>query len=290
MSAWSVRDVARILRVSPARLRYWERTALIEPARRDAGEPSFGFRELVCIRTVLALLERGVPLRRIRRSLQAVRSHIPDLDQPLARLDVWIDGTDRVVVRHRGALLEPNGQLLLDFHLAPSVPEDVACLAEARRARGTDPEAALDWFERGCRLDAQADTQTEALEAYRRALEADPEFSDAHCNLGTLHYQRGDRAAARACYERALTYERQHVEANLNLAGLLEEDGHDEQALGHYKTALRADPLRPDVHLAAALLYEKLRLRRRAREHWRRYLQLDPAGAWAEIARKRLRD
>jgi tetratricopeptide (TPR) repeat protein len=71
---------------------------------------------------------------------------------------------------------------------------------------------------------------------------------------------------------------------------ILEEENRCEAALSHYKAALRADPLRTDAHLATALLYEKLGLRRRAREHWRRYLQCAPAGAWAEIAKKRVEE
>ncbi len=289
MSAYSAREVARIFHISPARLRYWERTALIETSARAPGGGSFGFRDLVRIKTVLSLLRRGVPLRRIRRSLEAVRDRLPELDQPLEVMDIWPGGSDRVVVRHHGAVLEPDGQVLLDFRDPPGTP--VASLDEARRvARGSEPEVALAWFEHGCRLDVRRETQPEAIEAYQRALEADPEFADAHCNLGTVHYQLGDQAAARACYERALACDAGHVEANLNLAGLLEDQGEDARALELYREALRRAPLRADVHLAAALLYEKLRERKRAREHWRRYLQLDPLGAWAEVARKRLRE
>jgi Tfp pilus assembly protein PilF len=76
----------------------------------------------------------------------------------------------------------------------------------------------------------------------------------------------------------------------LNLAAILEEAERLEAALAHYKAALRADPMHTDAHLATALLYEKLGLRRRARDHWRRYLQWSPAGAWAEVARKRVEE
>ncbi len=53
---------------------------------------------------------------------------------------------------------------------------------------------------------------------------------------------------------------------------------------------LSADPLYVDAHLNLALLYEKLELPRRARTHWRRYLRLEPGGAWADLARRRLKD
>lgn len=295
MTAYSLPEAARILGVSPARLRRWERSALVRPSARrvtddGADELAWGFRDLVCVKTILLLLDHGIPLKRIRRTVEAVRERIPELDQPVAQLRVWLDGSGRVVVRHDGVLLEPSGQTVIDFALSPERPEDVAPLARPCEDGAADPETALEWFEQGCRLDGRHETLGEAAAAYRRAIEADPDFADAHCNLGAVHHQLGRRAEARACYERALACDPGHVEAHLNLASLAEEEDRREAALAHYKAALRADPLRAETHLAVALLYERLALRRKAREHWRRYLQTAPAGAWAEVARKRLEE
>ena len=291
MTTYSLPDAARFFGITPARLRYWERNALVRPSAGHADAPAFGFRDLVCIKAILVLLDHGVPLRRIRRTVEAVRERIPELDQPVAQLRVWIDGSERVVVRYGDALYEPSGQMVIDFALSPAHSDDVAPLRPPGVAAAEpDPETALEWFERGCRLDARPETFDEAADAYRRALAADPDFADAHCNLGAIHHQRDQRDAARACYEETLRCDASHVEANLNLAGILEEENRCEAALSHYKVALRADPLRTDAHLATALLYEKLGVHRRAREHWRRYLHCAPAGAWAEIAKKRVEE
>lgn len=292
MTGFSANEVARICKLSAARLRYWERTALVQPSLAG-GDAPFSFQDLVQIRTVLALLERGVPLRRIRRSVEGVRSRIPELDRPLGQLRVWMDGSDRVVVRHEGRLIEPDGQVVLDLALAPASQDDVAPLllpAFPGAAPEPDPVTALEWFERGCQLDSEPRTAAEAIKAYRRALAADPGFADAHCNLGTVHYNQGRREEARACYQRALELEPEHVEASFNLANLCEEEERNEMALRLYKATLRTDPLYADAYLNLALLYEKLGLKRKAREPWRRYLQLEPSGTWAEVARKHLAD
>lgn len=290
MTDYSLREAATFFGISPARLRSWERSSLVRPRSELAAQVPFGFRDLVCIKAILVLLDHGVPLRRIRRTVEEVRERIPELDASVAQLRVWMDGSDRVVVRHGDALYESSGQMVIDFALAAARPEDVASLP-ARTAPGTtDPESALEWFERGCRLDAAPATLDEAAAAYQRAIDADPDFADAHCNLGAIHHQRGAADTARGHYESALRCDPAHVEANLNLAALLEEAERLEAALAHYKAALRADPMHTDAHLATALLYEKLGLRRRAREHWRRYLQWSPAGAWAEVARKRVEE
>ncbi len=291
MTTYSLADTARILHISPARLRYWERTELVNRSVLANDQPAFGFRDLICIRTILALLADGIPLCRIRRSVDRLRERIPEFDQPVGALRVWLEGSNRVVVRHQGALLEPDGQLVLDFDLAPPCEDDLAPIPLPTRmaeAREADFATALEWFERGCQLDSNPATLEEAVRAYRCALQADPEFADAHCNLGTVHYNRGERGRARACYEDALTHDSEHVEASFNLGNLLEEEGQREAALSRYKVAMRADPLFPDAQLNLALLYEKLRLRRKAKEHWRRYLQLVPDGSWADIARQHL--
>lgn len=282
MQTYSLGDAARILKVSPARLRYWERTDLVHPQAEDA-QALFEFRDLVCVRGILSLLEQGVPLRRIRRNVEILRDRLPEVDDPLRSLRVWVEGSERMVVRHEGVLLEPDGQMVLDF----AGPEGDREPPEPIELRKVDA-IATQCFERGCRLDGDPATYDEAISAYRKGIELDPEFADCHCNLGAVYYNRGDRVQARLCFERCLEIDAQHVEAHFNLANLLEEGGRDQLALHHYLEALKADPLYPDLHINLALLYEKLARPRDSERHWRRYLRLAPDGAWASIARQRL--
>ena len=137
-------------------------------------------------------------------------------------------------------------------------------------------------------LDAETTRRAEAIEAYERAIELDPDYADAYCNLGAVRYNQGQRAEAKRAFEACLSREADHVEANFNLANVLEEEGDDRGALAHYRRALAADPLYPDLHINLALLYEKLGREKPAHDHWRRYLQLDPEGPWSEVARGKL--
>jgi DNA-binding transcriptional MerR regulator len=289
---YSLRDAARILKVSRSRLRYWERTALVKARAELHARPAFEFRDLVCLKAVLSLVEQGIPLQRIRRNVEVLRRSIPDLDEPVGALRLWAEGSRRVVVRHDGVLLEPDGQLVLEFGGAQPEGRGVAVFEKSRRAPEEDAEArqaeAIECFERGCELDADPATYAQAEEAYRRGLEADPELADCHCNLGAVLYNQGRKAEARVRFERCLELEPSHLEASFNLANLCEEEGRDDLALRHYRTALESDPLYADVHVNLALLYEKLGHAKSAREHWRRYLQLEQAGAWSQIARQRL--
>lgn len=289
MGAYSLGDVARICRVSPARLRYWQRTALLDESGGEQIRSAFGFRDLRSVKTLLELLEQGVPLRRIRGSLEALRDHMPDVERPLGALRIWHKGSPRMVLRHQGVLVEPDGQTVLDLAEAGQAQTSVAPLVARVAAKGSrEPRSAEEWFERGCRIDSDPATYADAAEAYSRAIAADPHFADAYCNLGSVFFNQGRRAQAQTCFERAVALDSECVEARLNLATLLEEDGLNAAALRHYKLALRGDPLCADTHVSLALLYGKLELARAARRHWRRYLQIEPQGSWADVARRHL--
>jgi len=286
--AYSRAHVARICRVSQRRLRYWERTALVAASATRGEVRAFAFRDLVSVRSLRGLLEQGVSVRRIRRCLEAVRRRVPEIERPLESLRLWMEGSARVVVRHRGVLLEPDGQTVLDLGRAGGAT--VAALGARRRASapGRGDADAFEWFERGCALDVDPAHYAEAARAYERAIALAPDFADAHCNLGAVRFNQDRREQARRCFERALEIDASHAESHLNLATLLEEESRLEEALRHYQAALRARDDCVDAHLGLALLYERLGARRRAREAWRRYLQLDPRGTWAALARRRL--
>ncbi|MFP6623715.1 MAG: tetratricopeptide repeat protein [Myxococcota bacterium] len=291
MSTYSLQNAARILKVRSSRLRYWKRTRLAVPRAAGAGEESasdYAFGDLVGLKAVLSLLEQGISLRRIRRSVELLRDRAPDIEDPLAALRLWAEGSERVVVEREGRWMEPDGQVLLGFEA--SAPRALGKVASIEVAAPGPEVSAGDHFERGCHLDADPATYEEAIAAYREALELDPDFADAHCNLGAVFYNRGERKDARRHFERCLRVDPGHVEAHFNLANVLEEEGCNEMALHHYRTGLVADPCYPDLHINLALLYEKLEQSWQAAEHWRRYLQLEPEGSWSEVAKLRLED
>lgn len=294
MTDYSLGDVARILKVSPRRLRYWKKIRLVGASSEPQDESGYGFRDLVVLRTIVSMIERGVSIQRIRRHLEVLRDRLPELAEPASALRLASEDSDHIVLRRDGRWEEVGGQLLLELDGGPPAAEGnpIATLAgggsAAARGREAGPSDAIAFFERGCELDVEARTWSEAAVAYEKAIELDPEYADAYCNLGAVRYNQGQRAAARRAFEACLARSADHVEANFNLANVLEEAGEDEQALVLYRRALAVDPAYPDLHINLALLYEKLDRMRPACRHWRRYLQIDPQGSWAAVARQRL--
>jgi tetratricopeptide (TPR) repeat protein len=291
VGGYTLGDVSRICGVPTRRLRYWQRTQLL--GVQAGGGEAFEFADLVGVRRLTALLDGGVPLRRIRRSLASLRERMPEIDRPLEALRPAPGRAGELVARHHGLLVGADGQLAMD--LDADRDSDTRVTAFASRARATDHPAVVhardvaeSWFDRGCKLDTVRATYADAIAAYEQALAVDPDFADAWCNLGTVFYNQERRGRARDCFERTLELEPHHLEGHLNMAALIEEAGRPEAALVHYKRALAADPLCVDTHVSLALVFERIGLPGRGREHWRRYLQLDPDGGWADVARSHL--
>src|SRR5213592_2800330 len=128
-------EVQRILGLTGKQLDYWDRLRLVSP-RRDKGIRSYDFRDLIGLRTVKQLAEKGVPANRLQRALAALREKLSQVQAPLAELRVLSDGRD-VIVEREGARLEPlTGQFVMNFETR-QLDEEVQVISE----RGAD-----EWF------------------------------------------------------------------------------------------------------------------------------------------------
>jgi DNA-binding transcriptional MerR regulator len=107
-------EVQRILDVTEKQLDYWERLRIVCP-KKGRGERFYDFRDLIGLRTAKQLIGAGVPANRLRRSLDALREKLSQIQSPLAELRVVSDGRD-IIVERDGARLEPlSGQFVLNF-------------------------------------------------------------------------------------------------------------------------------------------------------------------------------
>ncbi|MBI3077540.1 MAG: MerR family transcriptional regulator, partial [Deltaproteobacteria bacterium] len=163
---YTLDEAARIVGLPVPRLRRWAREGFIRPSLPGPGRGAcYSFQDLVGLRTAKSLLDHGIPLRRVRRSIGSLRQHLPEFQGDLSRLRIFADG-QRLVVGHRTFLLDPlTGQLLLDFRGRRDGPQ-VQGLGRSR-------ELAEEWFRRGLAADGDQARQGRALEAYQRAVELD---------------------------------------------------------------------------------------------------------------------
>ncbi len=280
-------EVARLFGYTESRLRYWDRTDFISPSAEASGRRFYTFQDLISIRAAKGLLDGGVPLRKVRRSVEALRRSLPRVARPLSELHVVADGSTMLVRDEAGAFEPTTGQLVLDFSVE-ALRDDVVRVLRRGAPSAEHQRAAYEHYLEGCRLDEDESTWDGAETAYRRAIALDPGLSNAVTNLGNLRYRRGRLEEAEHLYERALVIDPEQPEALYNLGFLRFERGEPGAAAEWFERALAIDPSFADAHFNLAMAYEEMGRYDDARPHWGTYIELDPNGSWAEIARRHL--
>ena len=187
-------EVQRILSLSGKQLDYWDRLQLV-PARKEQGNRFYDFRDLIGLRTVKQLIEKGVTAARLGRAVAALREKLSQAEAPLTELRVLYDGKDLVVERN-GARLEPiSGQFVLNFETR-ELDQQVRRMPE----RGAE-----DWFAVALQTETDRTKQAEAIEAYERGLRVDPNKVEALINCGTLYYEQANFEKAAESFRRAIS-------------------------------------------------------------------------------------
>jgi len=274
-------DVRRILKISDALLRSWERSGFLEARRQHS------FADLIALKTLQKLRENRIPPRHIRRALQSLSKKLAGVKRPLTELKIVSDGKKIAVDLGEGKMEALTGQLLFDFETSALRPVTELKLPPKPPKESQHRESEY-WFRVGLQLEESGAAAEEAIDAYARSLELNPDAAGACVNMGTLYYQSQRFPDAERCYRRSLEIDPQYPLAHFNLANMYDEQGRVEEARSHYTVALRLRPDYADAHYNLALLYEKTGEPMQAVRHWRSYLKIDPHSPWAGIARQQL--
>ena len=239
----------------------------------------FGFSDLTALRQIAGELQQGTPFRAVVRTLQSSRAGQLTFD---FRLDA-----------HPARILE----------LKPRAPQ--AFGADASETQGSIPlgtpgtsstvgtgafgaiSAAEQYFLMGSLLDdGTAERTDEAVKAYRRALEEDPDLVAALINLANIRYSRDELAEAQALYERAISLDDSYFEPHFNLGNIHHDHGRYADAEASYRIALALNNGYADAHFYLAVTLEKMGRSIDARAHWKAYERLAPQGEWVELAKE----
>lgn len=273
MHSYSVRDVERVLRLSRSTIRGLISVGFVTPTRGPRREYRFSFQDLIVLRAARALIDAKVSRRRISRSLEDLRRHLPET-VPLSGLSISAVG-DRVVVRDGKSHFQvDSGQyvLALDVSVEDGVLRVVERKEEPVAGAKSAPKETEDWFDKGLELES-ADPRA-ALEAYKRAASDDPDNCAAWINWGRLLHEQGGRDEAESVYRRALSQCGPDPVLMFNLGVLLEDLGRTGPALEAYQAAIGEDPDLADCHFNLARLYESLGKPQHAIRHLGQYRRL----------------
>jgi DNA-binding transcriptional MerR regulator len=305
MVSYSVHDVERVLQLSRSTIRGLVAAGFVKPERGTRREYRFSFRDLIVLRTARALINAKVPRKRIRRSLEDLRRHLPET-VPLSGLSICAVG-ERVVVRdgkthwqadngqyllglevvlengvlHMVERLEANGRLAASdrsgAHDRPgaqgrSEANGHAAAGGEPKTREVTAKTAEQWFIEGLELEG-ADVRA-ARRAYEHAVKLDPTHLASWINWGRLLHEQGAVAEADKIYQRALAECGPDPLLLFNRGVLLEDLGNSGAALEAYQAAIEEDPDLADCHYNLARLYEALGKPQHAIRHLGQYRRL----------------
>ena len=110
-SVFSSQQTSGITGLSPRQLGYWRKTGLLSPeTRTPGGHARYSFTDLVALKTAKRLLDAGVSVQRIRRTLQSLIRFLPTTDKPLHELSLVATGDVVLVLHSRNAFDALTGQ------------------------------------------------------------------------------------------------------------------------------------------------------------------------------------
>ena len=104
-NSYSSKAVSRIIGIPIRVIDYWDRTNFIKPSVSEAsGYGSvrlYSFTDLIQFKVATFLRDRGLSLQKIRKSLNYLRKHLPEVEKPLAQLRFLTDGETIFVLTNR---------------------------------------------------------------------------------------------------------------------------------------------------------------------------------------------
>jgi DNA-binding transcriptional MerR regulator len=94
--AFMLENVSKVTGATIKQLIHWDLTGLVSPSVAHAhGKGSrrvYAFVDVLSLKTAVMLRREGISLQKIRRTLKYLRDHQPEVEQPLASLNLVTDG------------------------------------------------------------------------------------------------------------------------------------------------------------------------------------------------------
>jgi predicted RNase H-like HicB family nuclease len=105
ISSFNSKAVSKIIGIPMRVIDYWDRTNFIKPSISEAsGYGSvrlYSFSDLIQFKVAKFLRDQGLSLQKIRKSLNFLRRHLPEIEKPLAQLRFLTDGETIFVLTNK---------------------------------------------------------------------------------------------------------------------------------------------------------------------------------------------
>jgi predicted RNase H-like HicB family nuclease len=192
--SFNTKTVVKLTALTQRQIDYWDRTHFIKPSVKEASGYGtgrlFSFEDIVQLKVAKTLIDKGVSLQKIRKSITYLKKNFPDIKKPLAEMRFLTDGeTIFVITKDQKAILDTlsKGQMVFALAIGEIIEQlkgEIRNISQDRKYKVAvkgknydvilhpDTEEGGFWVEcpalPGC--DSQGDTVEEALEMIKDAI------------------------------------------------------------------------------------------------------------------------
>jgi Flp pilus assembly protein TadD len=186
--------------------------------------------------------------------------------------------TGQTIRHHHEVVVDPVQAQVEQAESAIEKQDYPAAEKSLLEATSKDPKNFRAWYDLGFLYNA-TNRQSEAIEAYRQSVEANPQVFESNLNLGLLLERKGDPQAAKYLAAAITLKPASHPEKSLSQAylslGHVLEKTSPEEALTAYRKASELQPSDAEPHLEAAILLEQQKNLTAASQEFQKALDLD---------------
>jgi MerR HTH family regulatory protein/Tetratricopeptide repeat len=252
---FSTRMAARILAISPERIRYWVKRNLVKPAAVRGRHYQFTFEDLLMMRLAKELLPNRRRLQAVAQCFQRV-GRMLDASRPVTAVKLY-EERGLILVRDGAVTFEAEtGQMRFDYRNGPSSQTINQADAPVRLRRLVDAAAGLE-----------ETNPARAAQLYREYLQYRPRDGTVHHRLSALFERIGDTGSAVRHLDAAAVLEPNNAELHFDLGVLYRKLENMEQAAASFTRALECEPDLIEAHLHLAQIHEQQGQKREAMRH-----------------------
>ncbi len=104
-------EITQILGISRRQLQYWAQTDLVCPTvKTQGGHHRYTFQDLVALKAAKRLIDAGISVQGIRKSIRALQRFLPNVERPLSDLVLVATGDAVLLLRDGAAVEAVSGQ------------------------------------------------------------------------------------------------------------------------------------------------------------------------------------
>ncbi len=105
-AGYTCQQVISVTGLTRRQLSYWRKTGLVIPQQQTAGgHARYTFVDLLALKTAKKLINAGVSVQRIRKSISSLTNFLPSCTAPLTELSLVATG-DMILILHRETAFE----------------------------------------------------------------------------------------------------------------------------------------------------------------------------------------